>query len=431
MTSTNTYASAGRPDRALPGKRRIWRAAMLGPAALSLLAVATLVASAAAQAAATHPHPATCAGCMLPAPTPPGARPAVPGIAAAYSYNWSGYQQTTGTRGTYTAVRDYWTVPTVNTAPSGDQYSSDWVGIGGATDSSLVQDGTEADHIGGTAHYDAWTEILPAGEVVITGLAIHPGDKIEGLVQETSAGTWQLTVYDLTTGQHGGRTVTYSSSGLSAEAIHERPLAGGGLSVLAATTNVTFEPGAYTTSAPGTQSWQPLLSPAAGATVDEDFMVSNSGTTVIAAPSAGDPYHDGFRVADGATSPPAPPEAAQLVFDDYIGTVYSIRVDGTNPNGRSQDACFTTPKTVDLIPGWWWSAGTKIWAYTSGNCTTGKLGISMNLTDTATVPSYHCQEDVSPYRDWNPGSNWENCAIKPSPNGVWYGYATGSFVRNM
>lgn len=129
-----------------------------------------------------------------------------------------------------------------------------------------------------------------------------------------------------------------------------------------------------------------------------------------------------------------PPQTSQLVFDDYTpgGSIYSIQVDGINQDGQVQDACFTTPRTVDLISGWWWAEGTQIWAYTSNNCTTGELhSWPFTLTDTATAPPYHCQEDVSPYADWNPGTNWENCAITPSPNGVWYGDATGSFVKNM
>jgi hypothetical protein len=129
-----------------------------------------------------------------------------------------------------------------------------------------------------------------------------------------------------------------------------------------------------------------------------------------------------------------PPQTSQLVFDDYTpgGSIYSIQVEGVNQNGQAEDACFTTPRTVDLISGWWWAAGTEIWAYTSSNCTTGELySWPFTLTDAATAPPYHCQEDVSPYTDWNPGSNWEGCAINPSPNGVWHGYATGSFVRTM
>jgi CHAP domain len=129
----------------------------------------------------------------------------------------------------------------------------------------------------------------------------------------------------------------------------------------------------------------------------------------------------------------APPSAtSQLVFDDYLGYVNSIQVEGINQNGQTVDACFTTPKTLNLIPNWWWAEGTSIWGYTSDNCTSGQVGSeAYTLTETPTSPPYHCQEDVSPYRDWNPGSNWENCAVNPPPNGVWHGNATGSFVRSM
>jgi hypothetical protein len=220
------------------------------------------------------------------------------------TYNWSGYAQSTSTKGTFTAVKDYWTVPTVNTKPSGDQYSSDWVGIGGFSDKTLVQDGTEADNIGGTAKYDAWTEILPASEVVIPGLTIKPGNKMEGLVEETKAGTWEMTVSDLTTGKSGGRTVKYSSSGKSVEAIHERPEVGGSLATLATTNNVTFNPGSLSTAAPGTQTWKPLLKVASGATLNEIFMVNNADTAVIASPSAPSANGEAFAVADGSKSPP-------------------------------------------------------------------------------------------------------------------------------
>jgi len=222
------------------------------------------------------------------------------------STNWSGYAQSTSKKGTFTAAKDFWTVATVNTSKSGDQYSSDWIGIGGFNDGTLVQDGTEADNIGGTAHYDAWTEIIPASEVVITGLTIKPGNKMEGLVEETKAGTWKMTVFDLTTGKSGGRTVNYSSPGLSVEAIHERPEVGGSLATLATTGNVTLDPGSLSTAAPGTQTWKPLLKVVSGATLNEIRMVGNTGSPVLASPSGPDSDSDGFAVADGSTPPPPP-----------------------------------------------------------------------------------------------------------------------------
>src|ERR1700691_572220 len=148
-------------------------AVMLGSASL-MLAVGVAGASAASGPAAGH---APQLGRMLRAPG--ASMRAVTGTTKLDSTNWSGYAQSTAANGTFTAVKDFWTVPTVSTKPSGDQYSSDWVGIGGFNDATLVQDGTEADNIGGTAHYDAWTEIIPAREGVLSGLTIKPGDKME------------------------------------------------------------------------------------------------------------------------------------------------------------------------------------------------------------------------------------------------------------
>ncbi len=233
------------------------------------------------------------------------------GLTMEGSYNWSGYAQN-GTTGEFSAVQDTWTVPTVNTSLSGSQYSSDWVGIGGYATNDLVQAGTEADNIGGTARYDAWTEILPAAEVVITGLTIHAGDKIKTTVKETSAGVWKMTVKDITTGQSGGKTVSYSSSGSSVEAIHERPCIADGctsvndLATLTKTNNVTFDPGKYSTSGPGTPVYKPLLSLATGATEYQIWMVNNADTAYIAAVSNPDSDSNGFTVAYGATQPPPP-----------------------------------------------------------------------------------------------------------------------------
>jgi hypothetical protein len=283
--------------------------AVLGSASLMLAGQA----AGASVASAPRARPAPAIGRMLRAPAPLGAATAsVRGTTKGYAYNWSGYAQSVTTTGKFTAVRDHWTVPTVDTKLSGDQYSSDWVGVGGFSDSTLIQDGTEADNIGGKAHYDAWTEILPAAEVAIPGLTVKAGNKMEGLVEETKAGTWKMTVYDLTTGKSGGRTVSYSSSGLSVEAIHERPCIADGctstsdLAALTDTTNVTFDPGSLSTAAPGTYSWKPMLKPVTGATLNEIFMVNDAGTAVIASPSAADSDSDGFTVAYGSKSPPPP-----------------------------------------------------------------------------------------------------------------------------
>jgi|ERR1022692_5969 hypothetical protein len=292
------------------------RARLFGTAAVAVLGSAALAIAGGAVSASAASGPAArpAVGRMLRAPLRPGATArAVRGYSQIGSYNWSGYAQS-DSNGTYKAIKDTWTVPTVNTTLSGDQYSSDWVGIGGFSDSTLVQAGTEADNIGGTAKYDAWTEILPASEVVIPGLTIKPGNKIMTTVEETKTGTWKMTVDDLTTGKSGGKTVSYSSSGASAEAVHERPCIADGctsvndLATLTKTNNVTFDPGDFSTAKPGTFVWDALLKPASKATLDEIFMLNNTDTADIASPSKPDSDSDGFTVAYGSKSP-APPKS--------------------------------------------------------------------------------------------------------------------------
>ena len=76
------------------------------------------------------------------------------------------------------------------------------------------------------------------------------------------------------------------------------------LATLATTTNVTFNPGLFSSAAPGKPAWKPLLKPASGASLYEILMV-NGGKT-IASPSAPNSASKGFAVADGSTPPPPP-----------------------------------------------------------------------------------------------------------------------------
>ncbi len=248
----------------------------------------------------------------LRAPLPPGFAPlaltAPLQTEQVGSYNWSGYALTGAS---FHGVIDTWTVPTVDTALSGDQYASDWVGIGGWSDGTLVQAGTEADNLGGRAAYGAWTEILPAAEAPLS-LAIHPGDTITTTVEEIRANVWEMKVDDETTHQSQGRTVDYGgSSHASVEAVHERPCIADGcesvedFATLTDTTNVTFDPGKYGTKA-GRKPKKALLKPSKKQTLHQVFMVNNEDTAVIASPSLPDADMDGFSVAYGPTSPPPP-----------------------------------------------------------------------------------------------------------------------------
>jgi hypothetical protein len=131
------------------------------------------------------------------------------------SSNWSGYAET----GSYTSATGTWTVPTVS--GSGNHYSSQWVGIDGYSNSNLIQTGTEADVVGGRATYDAWWEILPASETVISGFSVSPGNSITGTVSKVSGTTWKITLVNNSTGASFSTTKTYRGSGSSAEWIEE------------------------------------------------------------------------------------------------------------------------------------------------------------------------------------------------------------------
>jgi len=294
---------------------------MLSPlvGAAGCLAMLSVAGVSVPQAATAVVRSTTAGGQDLVAPTHPRVARRNSGVVAD-SYNWSGYVQATG-RGTrvYTGVTTTFVVTTVNTSVPGDQYSADWVGIGGFQTNKLVQAGVEEDNIGGRAFYKAWTEILPQSESPLS-LAISPGNRIVITVRETANKKdkhkqWVMTVANATTGRSAGLTVKYNISGSSAEAIHERPCIGSPcsdhLATLATTSAATFDPAYFTTSAPNvTAVYQPLLRPTTGATLYDIAMLPSNATPTtpaIATPSNANSHADGFTVADGSTVPAPPP----------------------------------------------------------------------------------------------------------------------------
>lgn len=204
------------------------------------------------------------------------------------SSNWSGVADTGGT---YNSVKGSWKVPTVTAAP-GNRYASDWVGIGGFSTGDLIQAGVGEQFANGTASYFAWTEILPANEVVISGFAIHPGDAMTVSVKKGSGNHWTLVVKDATSGKTFTKHLTYASCLCSAEWIHEAPTVGGTQAVLATTTNVVFDPGLVNrTTVMGN-----------GGTVNRIQLVGVTDAT----PSNLDSDNNGYQVADGSAVPPTP-----------------------------------------------------------------------------------------------------------------------------
>lgn len=55
-------------------------------------------------------------------------------------------------------------MPTVEASET-SAVSSTWIGIDGATNTSLIQTGTQQNTSGGSTSYFAWYEILPSAEV--------------------------------------------------------------------------------------------------------------------------------------------------------------------------------------------------------------------------------------------------------------------------
>jgi hypothetical protein len=165
------------------------------------------------------------------------------------SSDWAGYAVASNNllpQPTVEAVSGSWTVPKVAISDS-DSFSSTWVGIGGALDSTLIQVGSEQDSVLGQAVYSLWYEALPGAAVTIQNITISPGDQLSAsitLVNDTTR-SWQIGIADDTTGacftqNCHEQNLTYSSSRLTADWIVERPTVNNQKAALADFGTITF-----------------------------------------------------------------------------------------------------------------------------------------------------------------------------------------------
>jgi hypothetical protein len=205
------------------------------------------------------------------------------------STNWSGY----GISGTFSAVTGSWTVPAV-TPSAGPTYSSSWIGIDGLANRHLIQAGTESDYVDGHAQYDAWWEVLPDAEKIVTTLPVSPGDHLSASISRTTATKWTIVLVDNTSHRSFTYTRTYRGPAASAEWIEERPEIGRSLSTLADYGSTTF-------SSLTASDTNPHLVAA-----DAIAMISSVGDRLISVPSALSALGDAFSVAYGASTPTAP-----------------------------------------------------------------------------------------------------------------------------
>lgn len=146
------------------------------------------------------------------------------------SSNWSGYADSGAS---FSATSATWSVPSVSCPTRSSSYSAQWTGIDGFTSSTVEQDGTEADCIGGTPSYDAWyemygdTAVNNGDEVELSPATnpVSPGDLVEASVS-VSGTTWTLSIVDSSTSHAGwsfSTTISFSAAESSAEWIVERP----------------------------------------------------------------------------------------------------------------------------------------------------------------------------------------------------------------
>lgn len=236
------------------------------------------------------------------------------------SSNWSGYAET----GHYSSVSASWTVPSVTAGAGGRGgflgrsrsawYSAVWTGIDGFNDSNLIQTGTEQDYYNGSAHYNAWWEILPAAETPISN-PVSPGDSISANIVQTStkvtgkSGTeydWVITLKDLTKGWTFTTTQAYAGAGTSAEWIVEAPEVNGSIASIA---DYSFPAqsaaaGDFNTADVATTIGGPLTGANLNYTNDAGTLVQNGAQ--VSTPGQPDTAATAFNSNYGATAPPAP-----------------------------------------------------------------------------------------------------------------------------
>ena len=135
------------------------------------------------------------------------------------SENWAGYYAS-GSNGSVTKVSGSWEQPT-GTCGKGTSYAVFWVGIDGATDTTVEQTGTIIECSKGVASYYAWWELYPLNSIqIIKSLTVHAGDSVSASVTYAS-GTFKMSI--TVAGHSFTKKDAQSALRNSAECIVERP----------------------------------------------------------------------------------------------------------------------------------------------------------------------------------------------------------------
>jgi peptidase A4-like protein len=145
------------------------------------------------------------------------------------SQNWGGYvAQQQGVRFRY--VRAAFFVPYVDCASTPSSFSGHWVGLDGAGNGTVEQDGILAACQGTTPVYSAWYEMFPLPPVY-SSITVRPGNSIVASAYYNSGtGKFTLSLTNTTNGEHFTHALACPSGSLcprsSAEVISEAPSSG-------------------------------------------------------------------------------------------------------------------------------------------------------------------------------------------------------------
>jgi hypothetical protein len=135
---------------------------------------------------------------MRPAARGAHVRANIAGVPGYGSSNWSGYAEGIAGGGTYSKVSGSWVEPSITCdgSDSGWQLAAFWVGIDGANDGTVEQDGTIEECYQGIYEGAAdWWEMYPANSVQFE-LGVTAGAKISASVSINRAGKYVLSVKD-------------------------------------------------------------------------------------------------------------------------------------------------------------------------------------------------------------------------------------------
>ncbi len=173
--------------------------------------------------ASTEPQVPNSTNTSTPPSSPTSTAPHSSAAEPSYTYtssNWSGYM---AVGSDINGVSGSWVVPR---ATGSGLLSADaaWVGVGGVTTDDLIQAGTD-DSISsnGSERVEAFYEMLPESAIAIPGMIVEPGDAVSANLKEVQANQWDISMNDVTEGESFSTTLTYASSGSSAEWIEEDP----------------------------------------------------------------------------------------------------------------------------------------------------------------------------------------------------------------